>query len=360
MLLILAEVLRTCIVSASLPDSSLLSLVCSQQTHAAWQGSSLHDLIQPGFYFLVGLAAALSLARRARAGQTGLALTGHVLLRSAFLVTLGMALVAVHPREWSWTFTDTLTQIGLAYPFLVLTARQSKRVWGVVLAGILVGYWLWFALTPVPAGFPADGFTAHWQKNANAAWQFDVWFLSRLPGAPPHSGYPNGLTTLNFIPSIATMILGLFAGDRLRQQRPAVETLRWFIATGVVLLSAGWLLGALGVCPVVKAIWTPSWVLFSGGWSFLLLAAFYGLVDVWGLRRPAFPLTVIGMNSLVAYVMSHLYPALAFNALRRVLGFRVFEVFGSAYAPLAYGAAVIVAYWLVLAALYRARIFVRI
>ena len=92
-----------------------------------------------------------------------------------------------------------------------------------------------------------------------------------------------------------------------------------------------------GVAPVVKAIWTPSWVLFSGGWCFLMLAAFYGLVDGLGFRRAVFPLTVIGMNSIVAYSLAHLYPALAFNSLERVFGSRVFQLLGDAYQPMLYG-----------------------
>jgi len=79
---------------------------------------------------------------------------------------------------------------------------------------------------------------------------------------------------------------------------------------------------------VVKAIWTPSWVLFSGGCCFLFLAAFYVLVDIAGLKRWAFPLIVIGTNSIAAYSIAHFYPALAFNSLKRVVGGGVFRIFG--------------------------------
>ncbi len=129
MFLMLAEVLRTCDVSAALPASRLWRFVCFEQTHAAWVGCSLHDLIQPGFYFLVGVGLFLSMSRRLSSGQTVGSVTLHALIRSLTLVVLGMALVAVHPRHWSWTFTDTLTQIGLAYPFVFLIARRPKRDW---------------------------------------------------------------------------------------------------------------------------------------------------------------------------------------------------------------------------------------
>ena len=132
-----------------------------------------------------------------------------------------MALVAVHPRQWMWLFADTLTQIGLAYPFLFLVALRPKRDWYVALTVILVGYWLVFALFPAPTAtvdYPAvgvsrqwldlhglTGFAAHWQKNSNAAWAFDRWFLNLFSKDTPSTGEANGLTTLSFIPSIGTI-----------------------------------------------------------------------------------------------------------------------------------------------------------
>lgn len=374
MALIFGEVLSSCVVSAALPSSELWATVCGQQTHVAWVGMSLHDVIQPSFFFLVGLALWLSRARKQAHGKaTSASVTAF---RSIVLIVLGMALVAVHPRQWDWYFVDTLTQIGLAYPFLVMIAERPKRDWAIAMAVILVGYWLWFALYPLPpATFDyaavgvspewlrangLSGFAAHWQKNSNASWAFDHWFLNLFHRDAPHLGYTSGLTTLNFIPSIATMVLGLVAADVLRSSMSAVEKLRRFCQYGVVLIVAGWALGALGIVPVVKAIWTPSWVLFSGGVCMLMLAVFYGAVDVLGYRRSAFPLKVIGMNSIVAYCMYHVYPALAFNSFRRLLGGAVFLSLGAAYEPMLYGAVVFLAYWTVLYALYRFRVFVHV
>jgi predicted acyltransferase len=287
-----------------------------------------------------------------------------------------MALVAVHPRQWVWSFVDTLTQIGLAYPFVFVVARRPKRDWFIALAGILGGYWLWFALTPVPpvdfdfvrAGVSQEwlkanglhGFLSHWQKNANPAAAFDRWFINLFPVDAPHTGYQSGLTTLNFIPSIATMIIGVIAGDVLRSSRGRWDKVRWLSISGILLVGAGSMLGLLGVCPIVKAIWTPSWVLFSGGWCLLFLAGFSALVDSGRFTRLVFPLTVIGMNSIVAYGLSHVYPALAFNSIRRVTGSGLFQLLGQAYEPVLYGCAVFLLYWLTLFFLYRQRIFIRI
>jgi heparan-alpha-glucosaminide N-acetyltransferase len=376
MFLMLAEVLRTCDVSTALATSELWRFVCFEQTHAAWIGCSLHDLIQPSFYFLVGIGLFLSMTRRLSLGQTRLSLTRHVLVRSLTLVLLGMVLVAVHPRHWSWNFVDTLTQIGLAYPFLFLITLRPKRDWYFALGLILLGYWLWFALAPAPpvdfeyenvgvsrawlSDYGLHGFSAHWQKNANVAAAFDRWFLSKFPVDAPHRGYTSGLTTLNFIPSIGTMILGLLAGDVLRSPRPPRDRIHLLAVSGAVLIVVGWMLGVIGVCPVVKAIWTPSWVLFSGGWCLLCLAGFSTLVDVKGVTWAVFPLVVIGANSIVAYAMSHVYPAVAFNSFRRLFGPEPFLVFGTPYEPFIYGCTVFAMYWLALFILYRRRIFIRI
>jgi predicted acyltransferase len=258
---------------------------------------------------------------------------------------------------------------------LYAIAIRPKQVWWIAFATILIGYWLWFALTPVPAqfdyssvGVQADwlrvhglmGFASHWQKNVNPAAAVDRWFLNLFPQQTIYRGAPNGLTTLNFVPSIATMILGLAAADVLQRAHQPRHKLQWLLVAAVMLIAGGWFVGFVGAVPVVKAIWTPAWVLYSGGWCFLFLAVFYATVDMAGYRRMAFPLKVVGLNSILAYCLSHVFPAVAFNSIRRVVGARPFEMFGVAYEPVLYGAAVFAMYWLILYVLYQRRIFLRI
>ena len=375
MLLIMAEVTQLCAVSAAMPDSAFWRLLCSQQSHVERVGCSLHDLIQPSFSFLVGVVLPFSIAKRLSAGQTFCAMALHAAIRSLVLIGLGIAILSVHPKHVIWKFEDTLTQIGMGYFFIFLLAFRPPRDWWIALAVILVGYWLIFALYPLPgpdfdyakAGVTAQwlgehgltGFAAHWQKNSNIGVAFDNWFLNLFPGNYPYVS-PKGLATLNAIPLLGTMTLGLIAGDVLRNDPNPWAKVRWFVVAGIALLAFGWLLGALGVCPVVKSIWTPSWVLFSGGWCFLVLAMFYSFVDIWKKQRIAFPLIVIGMNSIAAYCLTHVFQAFAFNSLRRVFGASVFKVFGDAYDPLVYGLAVLLCFWLVLFAMYRRKMFLRI
>ena len=123
---------------------------------------------------------------------------------------------------------------------------------------------------------------------------------------------------------------------------------------------AGLLLHFTGICPVVKRIWTPSWTLFSGGLCFLFLAAFCWIVETKGYRKWAFPLIVIGMNSIAAYVIAHLWEAFLISSFRIHLGPGVFEMLGTGLLPLLRGLAVLAAYWLVLFWMYRRRLFLRI
>ena len=111
---------------------------------------------------------------------------------------------------------------------------------------------------------------------------------------------------------------------------------------------------------MVKRIWTPSWVLYSGGWCFLLLAAFYVVIDIWGFRRWAFPLVVIGMNSIAAYCIAHLFEGFIGSSLDTHLGANAFKVFGLAYEPLVHGALVLFVMWLLLLWMYRRKLFLRI
>ena len=219
---------------------------------------------------------------------------------------------------------------------------------------------MWVGVTPQwlqQHGF--SGWASHWQKNANIAHAIDVRFLPPFPGNAVYFS-PVGLTTLNFVPTMATMILGLSAGRALSAEGPSAPRLRGLLIAGAVCVASGVALDVSGLCPMVKSLWTPSWVLFSGGMCFVLIAALHWLVDLRGYRRAAFVLTVIGANSIAAYLLHHLYRAVSWGALRRLFGEAPFLVFGPAYQPILYGLSVMLLLWLVLYALHRAGWHLRI
>ncbi|HZJ39209.1 MAG TPA: DUF5009 domain-containing protein [Chthoniobacterales bacterium] len=373
-LLMMAEVLSYCAISQAVPDSGFWKFLCYHQSHVQWVGCSLHDLIQPGFSFLVGVVLPFSIASRLMRGATTATLVRHAAIRSVILIVLGIAIGSLPMLpSLNVQFEDTLAQIGLAYVFLFPIGFCRARYLWIPLSIILIGYWLLFALYPVPgpdfdytqvgvsnewlAENGLKGFAAHWQINSNPAALFDQWFVS-LFREHPYVPF-KGLTTLNFVPLIGTMILGLMAGHVLRSDRRPWEKVRWLVVAGLVCLVSGWGLGALGICPVVKSIWTPSWVLFSGGWCFLFMAAAFILVDLRGQRKLAFPLIVVGMNSIVAYCLYHVFQRYASNSFRRISG-ETFKIFGDAYEPLVNGIMVLLFLWFILYVMYRLKIFVRI
>ena len=124
-----------------------------------------------------------------------------------------------------------------------------------------------------------SGFPAHWNKNSNPAWAFDVWFLNLFPRSEPFRDNGGGYATLSFIPTLATTILGLIADGILKRERPPWFKFAWLLVAGTISLALGWGLGELGICPVVKRIWTPSWVLFSDVICLFSLAFFCAVID---------------------------------------------------------------------------------
>jgi predicted acyltransferase len=372
--LMMGEALHFCGVAAAFPASALWAFLCHHQDHVEWVGCSLHDLIQPGFSFLVGAALPFSLLARSSRGQSRGAMIAHAFRRAFILVVLGIFLRSLGHPQTRFTFEDTLTQIGLGYGFLFVLALRPRRDQWIALAVVLVAFWAAFALYPAPGpdfdwasvGVPLDwphhltGFAAHWNKSENFSAQFDRWFLNLFPREEPFVYNGGGYQTLSFIPTLGTMILGLLAGGVLRSDRPERKKVEWLLAAGVAFLAAGWLLGALGINPVVKRIWTPSFALFSGGWCFLFTAAFYWVMDVRRHVGWAFPLTVLGMNSIAAYCMNWVLVEPAGEALVRHLGRAPFLVLGPAFERTLVGAGSLLLVWLVLLWMHRRRIFIRI
>jgi predicted acyltransferase len=380
MLLMMAEVLRLSRVAAAYPESVFWKVLAYNQTHVEWFGCSLHDTIQPGFSFLVGVALPYSLASRVAKGAQFARLFGHALWRSLALVALGVFLRSMDHSITYFTFEDTLSQIGLGYPLLFLIAfyfarpGRMKWVWA-ALALILIAYWLLWTLYPVaPANFDWDtvgvspewnaqhnftGFAAHWNKNFNLGNRFDQWFLNLFPRESRFEYNSGGYLTLSFIPTLGTMLLGLIAGVWIRESQPRFPMMR-FLLTGVTGLALGLALHYSHLCPVVKRIWTPSWTIFSGGICFLFLAGFAWIIEVKGYRKWSFPLIVVGMNSIAAYCIAHLFEGFLDSSLRIHLGANFFRFAGVGLEPLLQGITILFLYWMILLWMYRRKLFLKI
>jgi predicted acyltransferase len=375
MLLMMGEILSFSAVSAALPGNAFWGFMNFHQSHVPWTWLALHDMIQPSFTFLVGVVLPFSIASRKSKGASFKGLLSHTIKRSLILMALGIFLRSMDSTQTYFTFEDTLTQIGMGYTFLVLLGFYPQRVQVIALVVILVGYWLAFALYPLPgsnfdyaaAGVTANwehnlkGFAAHWNKNTNLAWAFDKWFLNLFPRTAPFTNNEGGYSTLSFIPTLGTMIIGLLAGNTLHSNKTPKEKMGFFITMGLLLLLIGVVLHVTGINPIVKRIWTPAWTIFSGGICFLMLAFFYGIVDVKGKNKWSFFLMVIGANSIAAYVLSDGgMRSLIYKSLHIHLGQNFDQLFGAPYATLVSGLLTLTLLWLILYWMYKRKIFIKV
>ncbi len=373
MLLMASEGLGFAAIARNFKDSAVWQLLGYEFSHVEWTGCALWDLIQPSFMFMVGVAMPFSIANRRSKGDLFGKMFFHAVWRSVLLIALGIFLRSVGRKQTYFTFEDVLTQIGLGYTFLFLLSWVKPRAQALAAVVILIGYWLLFAWYPLPpenfdwasVGVPENwphlqGFAAHWDKNFNFANAVDQWFLNLFPREKPFVFNGGGYLTLNFVPSLATMIFGLLAGNLLRSGKLPMQKFWWLIIAGFSFLTVGKILDISGICPSVKKIWTPSWAIFSAGWTFLLLAGFYWLIDVRKWQRWAFPLLVVGMNSIAMYLMAHLFYGFIISMGKTILGQSIFESFGKIYAPFVQCAFALIMLWLMCLWMHRRKIFLKI
>ncbi len=347
----------------------------AQLDHVAWHGCTAWDLIQPSFMFLVGVAMPFSDAKRKAAGRSWGRRFVHAIVRSVVLVALGVFLQSHGKGYTDYEFPNVLAQIGLGYAFVFLVLRWPAWLQVIVALAILGGDWYLFyghplpspevtALTTEPDVEHYTGLRAHWNKNTNAASDFDRQFLNRLPRPRPFVANAGGYTTLNFVPSMATMIFGVVAGRWLRNGRyKASARPLGLLLAGAALLAVGTYLDGR-YCPVVKRIWTPSWVLVSTAWTCWMLAGFYAVIDVLGWRGWSYPLRVVGANSIAMYLMAQLMQPFVGRSLHTHLD-SVFDRLGLApfagpYAPIAEASLVLFGLWLICVYLYENRLFIKI
>jgi predicted acyltransferase len=326
----------------------------------------------PAFMFMVGMAMPFSQARREREGQTRAQIVRHTLIRSGVLILLGIFLASHSRPHDAWTLTNTLAQIGLCYPLAALCVGRGYRSQAMAAAVSLVGTWLLFVLhggssqlgpsiTPEWAAANHAGMSQAWWKCSNVAHSFDVWFLNLFPQNAPFVANEGGYQTLNFLPSLATVIVGVMCADWVRAKgADNSRKLRVLLIAGAVLVLAGQLIGHSGLCPLVKRIWTPSFGLVCTGMCVLMLAAFYYIVDMRGWKRWTFPLMVAGANSIALYMVSQLLKPWVGGLWQRYLGQDVFLIAGPELESVLRYSAIGFTFWLVVYWMYRNKFFVRI
>lgn len=275
----------------------------NQLHHSVWNGFSFYDLIFPLFIFIAGVSMPFSFKKHLEhhnpTGRQGKKEIYIVLIRrTILLILLGMVVNGdLHFASYEDTrFASVLGRIALSLLFAAIiylnTNFKSRLIW---LVGILLGYWAMMTLIDVP-GFGRGNLTP---EGNLAAW-FDRLFL---PGKLHRTIYdPEGW--LSTIPAVGSALLGVFTGELLNKKGLAKNLKAlWILLGGLTLV----LLGSIWntVFPINKNMWTSSFVLYAGGWSLILLALFYYVIDVLGFKRWSMPLAWLGCNSILIYMAAH-------------------------------------------------------
>lgn len=328
----------------SLAGHPILGWLARHNEHVEWQGAVYWDLIQPAFMYMVGVAMPFAFAARSARGDSWASQAVHAVRRAAMLVLIGILLDHVGADHVQIGFIRVLQQIAFGYLVAFLVLGRSWWAQALVVAGILVGYQVLWMANPWngPGGPWAPG-------NENIGSAFDFWMLGRH-----YSGYYVGI---NAIPSSATIILGVMAGQHVLASRDARRTATTLLLAGVAGIAAGLTVSLW--FPIIKRIWTPSFAVYSAGWTTLMLAAFYWAVEVRGWRRWTFPLVVVGINSIAAYVIGNAFGGWFRSATRAWLEL-VAPALGPVWLPVAQRALFAATAWAVLLWLYRRRVFFKV
>lgn len=341
----------------------VFTVMSDQLHHTVWNGFTFYDMIFPLFLFIAGVAIPFSMDKKLQhAGVSAphwlpakdkkkLAL--RMLRRAVLLILLGMVVngaLRFNGLE-NTRFPSVLGRIGIAWFLAGIIYLNSSLRWQIGwLIFLLIGYWAVMMLVPVP-GYGPGVLTMDGSLES---------YLDRLllPGRL-HDGVHDPEGVLSTIPAIGTALLGIFTGSFLKWEKatwPMRKKLWSLVAAGSILLLTGILWGY--AFPINKRLWTSSFVLYAGGWSVLLLSVFYGVIDVAGYRKWAFPFIVIGANSIVIYLASEGMINFGYTA-NYVFG-GLIHLSPIAWQPVWTALSVTALQWIFLYFLYRNKLFLKI
>lgn len=316
--------------------------LAAQMGHVAWNGFRFFDLIFPLFLFIAGISFPFSAAKN-RDG-----IYGKIAKRALLLVVFGLIYNGLFAFDWSGVrIFSVLGRIGLAWALgavIYLNTGRVGRLW--ISVSILLAYWLLLRFCVAPdAPVGTDGLS--YEGNL-------VGYVDRLLFAGhlhvPHVFDPEGL--LSLIPAVVTALLGMWAGDVVRSDKKPMRTML-LVGVGLLVLALLW----NEVMPINKNLWSSSFVCLTGGIGFLLFAFFYWVIDVKGWRSWTFFFQVIGVNSITIYMLQCMVDV-GYTSHFLVGG--VAGLLPGAWATLVEALAYTAVSWLVLWALYRYKIFLKV
>ena len=330
-------------------DSPVTAKIRTQLTHVKWEGFRFEDLIMPLFLFIVGVVMPYSFSKRLDTGQSKKRLYLHIIKRTVILFVLGMVAQG-HLLEYDISklhiYSNTLQAIAAGYIIAAIIMLNLDIRWQIIVTGILLLlFWALMMLIPVPE-HGAGVLT----PDGNLAIYIDrIIFGPFIDGTDPP--YTWILSSMTFP---CTVMLGVMAGHLLRLDTVGIRKALWLLAAGGGCIVAGLVWNLF--FPIIKHIWTSSFVLFSGGLCFMLLALFYLIIDVLGFRKWAFGFVVIGTNAIAVYMATHL---INFRNIGGVFVGGLEKYTGNWY-PLIYSSAGFAVVWLILWWMYRKKTFIKI
>ena len=313
--------------------------IASWFEHVAWEGGVFWDMIQPSFMFMVGVAMPFALARRKESGATHRQNFNHVSVRALKLILLSQFLIIVSSQRLQFQLINVLSQIAFTYFFTYLLLRLPFRRQAIAAGLILTFHTALFFLFPGPEGA--------FSKTGNIGAVIDQSLLGY--------NYRGYYVTINFISSTVTTLFGAWTGMLLMSEKPRTEKLRILAISMVAAFAGG--MGLSLVVPNVKRLWTASFTLYSTGWVLFIMLLFVVLIEVWGIRKPFFPLVVVGMNSIFIYSLGFLLRKPIIHWLEPLTG--GFSFAGDLQ-PVAESCGALLVMWYLCYWLYQRKIFLKI
>ncbi|NOU16177.1 MAG: DUF5009 domain-containing protein [Bacteroidales bacterium] len=322
-----------------------------QIDHVQWNGFHFYDLIFPLFLFLAGVSIPFSIMKRKERGDSMRSIYIHLIKRCIVLIVLGIIYNGALSFDWPIRFASVLARISLGWFFAALIVLHFKQRGQIIwIAGILLFYWAIMMLVPVP-GIGAGVLTMDGNLSA---------YIDRLllPGRLFDTIMdPEGI--LSTIPAVATALLGAMTGFFLKDESLKLAKYK----KGITLFIGGVALVLIAVLwnevfPINKKMWTSSFVFCAGGLSLIFLSIFYLIIDAFEYRKWAFPLVVIGMNSITIYLCQPAFSG--FSAFKDFAFSGIIHLFSSPVQPIIDASAYLLTGWLVLYFLYRNKIFLKV
>lgn len=326
--------------------------------HSKWNGCTPTDLIFPFFLFIVGVSIVYAMAGKAANPKNHGRMLVGAFRRGIVLIAISLAIqLILHPGFDHLRFPGVLQRIGVVFfVSAILFVKTSQTFRDCLFVIILIGYYLLMTYVPVPD----TGVPSLLPATNMGAWVDRVVFTTNHLWVESHTWDPEGL--LGTLPAIATCLFGMRVGTWLkRKDRESSVKVSWMFTYGIsaVILGLIWDL----FFPINKALWTSSFVLYTGGWATVALAFFYWIIDVQEYRVLIWFFRPFGANAITAYVLSDFIPHyinkihIGGSTLYQIL----FEPYYSPYnASLAGAIAMTLLIWALMWILYKRKIIIKV